>query len=189
MEERIKKAFDFASDSTKQLITLSTGIVTLTITFGKDVFQNVPFYAKVLLVIAWVIYLLSIIFGILTLLSLTGTLEPVPDPSAAAGGGGRVPPLPLGDVPAGASAVPEPSIRHGTITGFSILQILTFLGATILIVVIGFASISTDRASSSSSGGDSKATEQHIRELQHGLVEALTKRDGPLLDQTFADDC
>jgi hypothetical protein len=35
-EERLKKAFDFSADLTKQLITLATAIITLTITFSKD---------------------------------------------------------------------------------------------------------------------------------------------------------
>jgi hypothetical protein len=36
MTEREKRAFDFASDLTKQLITLSTSIVTVTFLFSKD---------------------------------------------------------------------------------------------------------------------------------------------------------
>jgi hypothetical protein len=36
MDEQNKKAFDFAADLTKQLVTLSTSIVTLTLLFSKD---------------------------------------------------------------------------------------------------------------------------------------------------------
>jgi Domain of unknown function (DUF4440) len=198
MPERVQKAFDFASDSTKQLITLSTGIVALTITFGKDVFQTTPFYAKVLLVIAWVIYLLSISFGILTLLSLTGVLEPDPDGNAVTAGT-PPPPPPVGPAapaaptaPAAATA-PEPSIRHGTITRFSGLQIWTFLLATFLIVIIGFATMRGNAGpaadDTSTSAASVSAAEQQVRDLQRKLVEGLTRRDAMLLDQIFADDC
>ncbi len=75
MEESIKKAFDFASDSTKQLITLSTAILALTITFNKDVLHSVGPKAPIILTAAWTVYLLSICFGIATLLALTGILD------------------------------------------------------------------------------------------------------------------
>ncbi|KQT20825.1 hypothetical protein ASG31_16700 [Chryseobacterium sp. Leaf404] len=37
VNEQEKKAFDFAADTVKQLITLATGIIALTITFSKDI--------------------------------------------------------------------------------------------------------------------------------------------------------
>ena len=36
MDESTKKAFDFASDVTKQLITVASAIVTISVTFSKD---------------------------------------------------------------------------------------------------------------------------------------------------------
>jgi hypothetical protein len=42
MDERVKKAFDFAADLAKQLITLATGLIALTITFSKDFIQHAP---------------------------------------------------------------------------------------------------------------------------------------------------
>ncbi|HEY0784860.1 MAG TPA: hypothetical protein VGD62_03255 [Acidobacteriaceae bacterium] len=71
MDEQIKKAFDFAADLTKQLVSLSTSIVTVTLLFSKD-FQQHSRYAKS----AWVCYLLSTLCGIWTLMALTGTLAP-----------------------------------------------------------------------------------------------------------------
>jgi len=50
MKENQKKAFDFASDTTKQLITLSTAIVTLTVTFSKDIIGVGDNSPKILLV-------------------------------------------------------------------------------------------------------------------------------------------
>src|SRR5687768_11657747 len=61
MEERRKKAFDFAADATKQLVTLAIGVVTLTITFAKDVVKVASGPQKVLLTLAWIVYLLSIV--------------------------------------------------------------------------------------------------------------------------------
>src|SRR5438128_9202307 len=77
MDERSKKAFDFASDATKQLISLSTGIIAVTITFSKDIVAaSVSAGGKRVLMTAWVVYLISILCGIITLLNLTGNLEP-----------------------------------------------------------------------------------------------------------------
>src|ERR1044071_2087514 len=75
IDDAVKKAFDFAADTTKQLITLSSGIIVITVTFQKDVFKDLPNEAKVILYISWLLYFLSILFGILTMMALTGTLE------------------------------------------------------------------------------------------------------------------
>ncbi len=75
MEESAKKAFDFAGDLTKQLITLSTGVIALTVSFLKGATDGVSNVAQVLLASAWGFYLLSIVFGIATLMALTGRLE------------------------------------------------------------------------------------------------------------------
>jgi hypothetical protein len=76
MEEYQKKAFDFAADLTKQLITLSTAIITLTVTFSKDIVGNAPARDHWWLLISWVAFIISILFGILTLMGLTGNLDP-----------------------------------------------------------------------------------------------------------------
>src|SRR5438093_11141888 len=116
MEERSKKAFDFASDSTKQLTTLATGIVTLMITFSKDIVGGKPgLWPRLILAVAWFIYLLSIGFGIQTLLALTGTLEPVGPQAQTC----------------------KASIRGANVTIPSACQIVTFLIATLLTVVFG----------------------------------------------------
>lgn len=74
--DRIEKAFDFAQETTKQVITLSTGIIALSVTLLKDVFaESASAFQGALLVAAWVAYLISIIAGIATLQSLTGNLE------------------------------------------------------------------------------------------------------------------
>ena len=73
--ERIKKAFDFSADLTKQLITLATGIITITITFSHDFVKNPAAAPKDLAYTAWYFFLASIFFGVLTLSALTGNLD------------------------------------------------------------------------------------------------------------------
>ena len=113
MDERTQKAFDFASEITKQLLTLSTGIIALTITFLKDYVEKVPPGTKWLSGAAWIMYLFSIICGIWTLMALTGTLQPKPGSDSKA------------------------SIWGSNVRIPSALQILTFLLGTILTVVFG----------------------------------------------------
>jgi|ERR1700726_1157481 len=72
-DEQAKKAFDFASDASKQLITLSTGVIALTVTFNKDFIGQNASGAKGWLVAAWFAYLVSIFFGCWFLLSVAGT--------------------------------------------------------------------------------------------------------------------
>lgn len=130
MKDRLEKAFDFASDSTKQLITLSTGILTLTITFSKDILGGVSGDPINLLVAAWVVYLISIIFGLVTLLSLTGSLERGEGHNV---GNGQ--PAESGGTGADPGDQSFPSIYASNIRIPATVQILLFLVATILIVV------------------------------------------------------
>ena len=71
-EELRKKAFDFASATVKQLITLSTALIALSITFRGNFEQAGN---EVLLLICWISFFVSVLFGIMTLMALTGTLE------------------------------------------------------------------------------------------------------------------
>lgn len=75
MQEYQKKAFDFAADFTKQLITLSTSIVTVSLLF-EDHFPRQSSLA------AWALtfYLISSVCGLWTLMALTGTLAPLKAP-------------------------------------------------------------------------------------------------------------
>jgi hypothetical protein len=69
------KAFDFAMELAKQLISLSIGILGVSITFTKDFFKYVPKWVKYILTISWIAYFLSITFGILHIMALTGSLS------------------------------------------------------------------------------------------------------------------
>lgn len=133
--ESVKKAFDFASETTKQLLTLSTGIIALTITFAKDILISVPFSAKVFLMLAWIVYVFSLLFGLLTLMALTGELQPPPPKEVAAAADAEK------DDKAANGAEPRiPSIWAPSIKVASVLQILTFLLATVFVVVSGVLS-------------------------------------------------
>lgn len=78
------KSFDFAQDLTKQLITLATAIIGLEITFAKDLVTNITDgLLQILLGGSWVLFLFSIVAGIFTLMSLTGTLNNMIGKSAA----------------------------------------------------------------------------------------------------------
>ncbi len=70
-----EKAFDFAAELVKQLITLSTVMIGLTVTFTKDLFINQA-SGKDWLFWAWILFIISIIFGIATLMGYAGSLDP-----------------------------------------------------------------------------------------------------------------
>jgi hypothetical protein len=122
MTDAIKKAFDFAQDTTKQLITIATAIIALTITFAKDFVVNVEPSIKVYAFYSWVALLASVFFGLWTLLALTGTLEPAPN-----------------------KPVPQ-STRGSNVKAPSVLQIFTFLAGLILATVFGWKTASSSQA-------------------------------------------
>ncbi|MDQ2709126.1 MAG: hypothetical protein M3Z25_16465 [Actinomycetota bacterium] len=69
-----KLAFASASDASKQVLTLTTAIVTITISFAKDITKGVPPSTQAWLSMAWLIYAISILAGTVSLLALTGSL-------------------------------------------------------------------------------------------------------------------
>lgn len=125
MRERTKKAFDFAAESTKLLITLSTGIIALTITFSKEFVPDLSGAPLWPMAMAWSCFLLSILFGVATMLSLTGLLSG--DPAVAQD---DEPPI-------------EPSVYAPTVTRWSLIQIVFFLLALSFTCVHGCASLSS----------------------------------------------
>jgi len=111
-----QKAFDFCADATKQLITLSTGIIAFMVTFAKDFVTNVPGDIKLYAYIAWVLHGLSILSGIVTLLALTAELQPKQAPTNG--------------------NTTSPSIRGAAAT-YSGLQIMAFVLAIFFTVFFG----------------------------------------------------
>lgn len=76
LDESQKKAFDFSQDSAKQLITLSTGVLALTITFFKDFATGADAVSKTLMAISWLFYLVAVVAGATHLYALTAELDP-----------------------------------------------------------------------------------------------------------------
>lgn len=64
--------FQSTNDLAKQLITLSTGSLALSITFTKDIIKSAVPVVTWPLKIAWVAWLLSVCFGIWTMMAVTG---------------------------------------------------------------------------------------------------------------------
>ena len=93
MEDQRKMAFEFAKETTKQLITLATGILALEITFLKDLLNPSGNGLEIFALLSWISFLLSVAFGVATLMALTGTLEPLKNsvPVSICGKNVRVP--------------------------------------------------------------------------------------------------
>ena len=148
MEENEKKAFDFAADTTKQLITISTAIIALMVTFSKDILGETNVSSKTWLMCTWVVFIISILSGVITLMALTGTLQPLSLPSATP----SATPNTTSNV-SSAPAVTSPSIPNPTsvnhininnknIRTFSIVQAVAFCIAIIMTGIFGYKSFS-----------------------------------------------
>ena len=115
MTETSKKAFDTITEMTKQLLTLASAILTLTIAFAKDILKPAPSkHAIDLIQWSWGLYLLSIVCGILTLGTVAGTLANA------------------------ANAQKTANPKQNSIRFFMCLQLVAFGFGTLLIVVFGW---------------------------------------------------
>lgn len=128
MDENQKKAFDFSADLTKQIITLSTGIFTLTVTFSKDIIGSVESSNRYLLLISWILFIISILFGISTLMALTGNLDPMTKNNE--------------DDKESENKPKIYTITSSNVTSTAKLQVLTFIAALILTCWYGFSALS-----------------------------------------------
>ena len=92
MDDQAKQAFTAASDWSKQIMTLSTAILTLTVAFSDSVFGDLSNSGMWLLVIAWLLYVVSILGGFLVLIASNEALvdhTPVVPPTSTGLGSGR----------------------------------------------------------------------------------------------------
>ena len=80
MDIQVQMAYEFASELSKQLITLATGVLALTITFTKDIVGRSSGRVPTTLLVSWLAFLVSIVCGVWHMSALTGSLE-----NAAAG--------------------------------------------------------------------------------------------------------
>lgn len=107
---------EFAADVAKQLITLATGVIALTVTFTRDLVARASRWAMICLRTSWVFYSLSVLFGIISLMAITGELAPVD--------------LATRDL------VMEANVRIP-----AIMQISSFLVATAAVITFGFKAV------------------------------------------------
>jgi hypothetical protein len=68
------KAFDFAQETTKQMIALAVGILTITATFHDDLAKAKHPPPTWSMQWAWICYAVSVCAGAWTLMALTGSL-------------------------------------------------------------------------------------------------------------------
>jgi Ca2+/H+ antiporter len=167
MEENVKKAFDFAADATKQLITLSTAIIALTITFSKDIVGAANIGNSFSIFAAWILFILSIVFGILTLLALTGTLQPMNKKKNSEE---------ESDTESEEQeTTAEPiSINESNIRLLSGLQIGTFILALIFTVSFGFSSINSSKEDTKNKDCIEKDCIEIIKRSEYKLVKPIS---------------
>jgi hypothetical protein len=68
-----KAAIDLAADSTKQLITVATGVITATVIFLRDL--NVGFGGHFFAAISWFALIISVACGLFALFNISGQME------------------------------------------------------------------------------------------------------------------
>lgn len=123
-----QKAFDFAADSCKQVIALATGVLALSVTFLKDVIEPHSVGPVWILYLSWGLLLLSVFFGVWTMLALTGSLQPRVDTKK---------PTDTTQPAAASSAESFFSINERNVTRPALLQVLSFVIGLGLIVFFG----------------------------------------------------
>ena len=79
-EERAKLSFEYARDATKQLMTLATGFIALTVTFSKDFIGNAPDEFKWVFGLVWFLLFISVFFGQFCLMAMTHALGSKDEP-------------------------------------------------------------------------------------------------------------
>lgn len=74
MDAQLKEAISLAAEISKQLITLSTGMILISITFASSFARKVAGRNRRLLLISWLAFLSTIIIALWHLSALTGNL-------------------------------------------------------------------------------------------------------------------
>ena len=82
MDDQLKEAIGLAAEISKQLITLSTGMLVITITFASSIARHVTPKNRRILIASWFVFLATIVVALWHLSALTGNLLRRPiDPS------------------------------------------------------------------------------------------------------------
>ena len=156
MKESEQKAFDFAAATTKQLIALCTGLIALTITFSKDIMRVNNIAHSNLMFWSWGCLLISVFFGVWTMMALTGSLQPISDDS-------NEEPEEETDQ---ANDSESFNINGSNVRIPSGLQILSFVAGLVLTVVFGVKSVSQN-----SSKIDSSCKIEIIKKVEYELIK------------------
>ncbi len=114
-EVNIIEGYKSIHDLAAQLITLGTAVIALSITFMKDVLKDAANKPTGLLKLSWFSYLLSICFGIWTMMTLTGMIFKVSTQGVAS----------VQSQPYGSTVLP------------AFLQIVMFVAATVFMILYG----------------------------------------------------
>lgn len=120
MDELEKQSLDAARDTVKQLITLATGVITVTVTFYDKIFSSPSGIAKTLTLAGWSLFLLSIAMGIFSLMALTGAYVELNKRRGESRTDGQ-----------------KLSISDAGLRWFPALQIVLFFAALIFVVIFG----------------------------------------------------
>jgi hypothetical protein len=80
VDERTKKAFEFAQQLTVQLITLASGTIAIEVTLLKDVAMGHDGWARTFALISWCAFAGSIICGMAMIATLAGNLASTDSP-------------------------------------------------------------------------------------------------------------
>lgn len=127
IDDLLLKSLEYARDTSTQLLSLAAVIIAASVTISQDIFRSDDRRAQRALVIAWGLFLLSVLAGVFALLSMTGNL------AIAAGGRVGV----VADEPFYMLLSPyEPKIRL-----FTTLQLLSFVAASGMLVRFGVLKI------------------------------------------------
>lgn len=130
--QRMTKSFDFAADVTKQLIALSTAIISLCVAFTDKIFSSAAAQShSISLLVSLGLFVLSIIFGILTLMALAGHLgKPTSENEAQQGQASQT----QADSSAQPTATASP-IYKGNVRVLSTGQMLIFIAAIVMAMI------------------------------------------------------
>lgn len=80
--DRTERAFQVVTETVKQIITLSTGVLALTITFSKELLQPITDHnLKMILALGWLCYIFAIVAGVSTLQFIAGEISKEDTPS------------------------------------------------------------------------------------------------------------
>lgn len=114
-------SFSAYGELTKQVLTLSTAVLALTITFLTDVVKHVSGVERWLLGLSWLFYVLSMVFGVFVLMALSGALHCIEHP---------------GDTHCKGLTTPI-TIYSSNIRVTSWLQVVSFFVASVLLLAFG----------------------------------------------------